>query len=142
MYIYSIKFKTSVLHLTHSITNICFYRGVAHILKQLTVQIQDEGHLWCDAVLFGRNVLTVLVKPVASILYQKGRGNGFFRNSCYCLSNSVTSLTLSASRSLSLLLLQPQIAQSRSSFQYKLNRQTDERRLFYLKEHYDITIGS
>jgi len=96
--------------------------------------------LWCDAVLFGRNVLTVLVKPVASFLYQKGRGNGFFRNSCYCLSNSVTSLTLSTSRSPSLLLLQPQIAQSRSSFQYKVNRQTDERRLFYLKEHYNVMI--
>ena len=96
--------------------------------------------MWCDAVLFGRNVLTVLVKLVASILHQKGRGNGFFRNSCYCLSNSVTSLTLSASSSPSSLLLQPQIAHLRSTFQYKLNRQTDEGRLFYLKEHYNIMI--
>jgi len=38
------------------------------------------------------------------------------------------------------LLLQPQIAQLRSSFQYKLNRQTDEGRIFYLKEHYNVMI--
>ena len=57
------------------------------------------------------------------------------------LSISVTSLTLSTSRTFSLLLIKPQIAQSRSSFQHKLKRQTDEGRLFYLKEHYDITMG-
>jgi len=39
IYVYSIKFKTSVLNLTHSITNIYFYRGVAHMLTELTVQI-------------------------------------------------------------------------------------------------------
>jgi len=40
-----------------------------------------------------------------------------------------------------LLLLQSQIPQSRTSFQHKINRQTDEGTQFYLKEHYHVTIA-
>jgi len=40
-----------------------------------------------------------------------------------------------------LLLLQSQIPQSKSSFQHKLKRQTDEGRLYYLKEQYNVKMG-
>jgi len=50
-------------------------------------------------------------------------------------------LHLSTSRSSFLLLLQSKIAQLISSFQHKQKRQTDVGRFFYLKEHYNVTMG-